>query len=104
MIQKKHFGRDIPAFPPSLLEADTSLMDEPPELFVGWERVASPVEGDALLMGFRDSPNHIGVAIKDGYRRGALHCIEKVGVVFTDRKNLERMGWRIRSVWRWRGQ
>ena len=102
-IQEAHYNRPIPEMGelgyPSV--GDTKKLFAAPKMYRGWERVVVPRDGDAILMSFSHQPHHIGTWIDVSGAKGVLHCLEKIGVVFTKEVGLNRSGWKIQSAWRY---
>jgi hypothetical protein len=61
----------------------------------GWQEVAQPIDGDAVLMARNRLPCHVGVWVAP---RGVLHAVEASGVVFTPDPAV--MGYRIVGFYR----
>jgi len=99
-VQRDHFGRDIPAIVLSvpLLQAMRQFKERPGLL--GWRPVvlAEAVDGDAVMMGHRAHPHHIGVFV-DGVP-GVLHCSAGAGSVLNSLFHLEMAAWQITGVYR----
>jgi hypothetical protein len=55
-------------------------------------QVDQPVDGDLVMMARRSVPVHIGIWVNANGRGGVLHCLEKSGVVFSDKLSLRAMG------------
>ncbi len=73
-----------------------------PEL-ARWQPVATPREGDAVLMSAARDPWHVGLwlAVDGG---GVLHCLEGAGVIFSKPVALKVAGWGRLSYWRFVGE
>lgn len=93
-VQREHFGVEMLD-----VEYDRSNWREGAEhLRQGdeksrWTEVTDPTEGDVILMGRNRMPIHIGVWIRANHTVGALHCLDRVGVVFQTRDMLRKTGW-----------
>jgi cell wall-associated NlpC family hydrolase len=93
-VQLCHFGLTLPDLP--------SLPDERRDLYraqmdsAAWRVIEQPVHGCGVLLRGGDRP-HVGVYLDlDG--GGVLHSQEGVGVIFTDRTKLRRVGY-PRASW-----
>lgn len=66
-----------------------------PELS-SWQVVDSPAEGDAVLMGPNNRPNHVGLWVNGG----VLHSVKGGGVIYTNPMMLRKSGWNILGNYR----
>ena len=66
----------------------------------GWQMVAEPQEGDAVLMARGARPCHVGLWVTPDPMAGILHSVEGAGVVFTPPDRLAGMGYRIVGMYR----
>jgi len=66
----------------------------------GWLPVATPREGDAVMMAKGTRPCHVGVWIDTGDAAGVLHWVEGNAVVFTIPSQLASFGYHILGFWR----
>jgi cell wall-associated NlpC family hydrolase len=64
-----------------------------------WEKVETPREGDAVLMGKNPRPSHVGTLIESP-TPSVLHCVEHIGVVVQSLSSLKAMGWRVIGFYR----
>lgn len=92
-VQKHHFNTEVPIISVDAddLRAVINAFESHPEK-KQWHLVKQPAEGDGVLMrqGRRDS--HVGVWLDvDG--GGVLHCVQGIGVVFSDSYSLKMNGW-----------
>jgi hypothetical protein len=105
MVQKNHFNRTLPDIEDrhsdSIRAAHTIKTHEERD---NWYEVQRPQEGDIVLMARRNVPVHVGVWILANNRGGVLHCVEKSGVVFSDRYSLSSMGFGGISYYHPKGQ
>ncbi len=99
-VQKQHFGRDLPAF-----KVDADNLRAVIKTFTAadernrWVEVAVPQEGDCLLLSQGKQPTHVGIWLNiDG--GGLLHCVRGAGVVFSNRTNLQLLGYNILGAYR----
>lgn len=102
-VWTRRMGWDVPAVPVDATDprATRHALSAPPEA-AGWQAVATPIEGDAVLMGRSARPGHVGVWITpDPDQPGVLHSVETSGVIFTERARLAGLGWRILGFYRW---
>lgn len=102
-VQRERFGRTIPAvvLDARLAEAMRLFRDRPATL--GWEKVDAPacaLSGDAVLMGHRRHPHHIGVWVDDYQGGGVLHCVAGVGSALHSLFHLDLAGWQITGIYR----
>lgn len=99
-IWRERFGRDVPAVDfdaASALDCRRALAQRPER--ANWHEVATPAEGDAVLMGKSARPSHVGVWVgADGGR--VLHCLQGHGVVCQDVTALRLMGLRVLGYYR----
>lgn len=66
-----------------------------PELS-SWQAVDAPHEGDAVLMGKNQRPDHVGLWLGGG----VLHSIQGGGVIYTTPLMLRHSGWNILGNYR----
>lgn len=93
MIQRKHFGIDMPAIDvnPEDFRAVAMEMKSSHEK-KRWQPSSSPAEGDFVLMAHAKYPSHAGIYLDvDG--GGVLHCVRGSGVVFASLAALKLSGW-----------
>ncbi len=100
LIQLNHFGRDLP--PIDIDAGDVAscvrAFNSHPEK-QHWQAIDVPMDGDVLLMSQNKQPTHIGVWLEiDG--GGVLHCVEKGGVIFTKRRDLNHLGYNLIQFYR----
>jgi len=100
-VQGAGFGRDIPAMVLNapLLVAMRQFRERP--ALLGWQRIDQPGaarDGDAVMLGHRAHPHHIGVFVADP--PGVLHCVAGSGSVLNSLFHLELAGWRITGLYR----
>lgn len=99
-IWRDHFGLDVPA-----VDVDACNRLACVRAFSGhaerasWHNVATPQEGDAVLLSQSKHPSHVGVWI-DADGGGVLHCIEGTGVVFQTVSSLRAAGWHTLEFYR----
>lgn len=100
-IQQDIFGRDLPlaVVALNLQEQTKSFVVDCIEKFCssGWGEVNSAADGDAVVMGFRTSAMHVGVAFNGSK---VIHALEGVGVVLSDISRLGLLGFNVLSIWR----
>lgn len=99
-VMAHRFGRELPAIPidASDLRAILTAFRDHPER-QRWSLVASPAEGDCVLLRQSRHPIHVGVWLSvDG--GGVLHAVEANGVVFQRVRDLLTCGWRIEGFYR----
>jgi len=99
-VQKEVFHVELPAFDvdvDNILSVAKELNSN--EEKSNWDKVCSPKEGDAVLMAHTKYPSHIGVWV-DADRGGVLHCTRGEGVVFSNYKSLEMLGWKTLTYYR----
>lgn len=103
MIQKRRFGRDLPAIPNpgELLGLARAFRDHPER--ARWPEVAEPREGDCVLLRCARYPVHVGVWVGEAIGGGVLHCAEAGGVVYQRRDALAANGWKIEGFYRFSG-
>lgn len=93
MVQRDHFDRILPDIEDrqsdSLNAARTIATHDERD---NWYEVSKPANGDLVLMARRNVPVHIGVWVHANARGGVLHCVEKSGVVYSDIRSLQSMG------------
>lgn len=99
-IWREVFGLDVPT-----VDVDAHSRLETIRAFGGhqeyanWHIVATPMDGDAVLMGRHRNPSHVGVwCASDG--GGIVHSLEKSCVVFTKPGALPAMGLRVIAYYR----
>lgn len=100
-VQREQFGRDIPPvlLGAPLLQAMRQFRERP--IILGWRLIAAPaqaIDGDAVMMGHRTHPHHIGVFVADV--PGVLHCAAGGGSVLNSLFHLEMAAWRITGIYR----
>jgi cell wall-associated NlpC family hydrolase len=99
-VMAHRFGSQLPEIPvdPSDVRAILTAFRDHPERR-NWSLVASPIEGDCVLMRQSRHPIHVGVWLAaDG--GGVLHAVEGSGVVFQRVRDLLVSGWRIEGFYR----
>lgn len=102
-VQRNTFGRELPALPVPDGLALTAVMRTFRDRanVVGWDKVDLPRRsGDAVLMGHRNHPHHIGVYVDDVGEGAVLHCVAGAGVVLPSLLHLELGGWQITGTYR----
>lgn len=103
-VQRERFGRVIdPVSIPGALR-DRILAFSAALEQVGWVKVATPIDGDAVLMSFHNRPHHIGVYVGDVARGSVLQSIEGSGVVLPSLASQEAGGWRVLGFYRPQGE
>ncbi len=99
-VWAEQFGRTVPAVDfdaASALDCRRALAQRPER--DNWIEVATPAEGDAVLMAKGRHPCHVGVWVAtDGGR--VLHCLQGHGVVCQDVTALRLMGLRVTGYYR----
>jgi cell wall-associated NlpC family hydrolase len=105
-VQRERFGRDLPAIPnpEDLLGIARHFRDHPERR--RWDLVATPQEGDCVLMRQARYPVHVGVWLDvDANSHGGrvLHVVRDKGVVAQTRDSLSAHGWRIEGFYRFIG-
>ena len=99
-VELKQFGIKVPfiAHPEKL----SKLLRTVPAAVaaMGWERVAVPRSGDAVLMAHWSHPSHAGVYVDDLDDGRVLHCAPGVGSVLHSRAHLRIANWRIIAFYR----
>ena len=63
----------------------------------GWAEVATPTEGDGVMMAKGAMPCHVGIWLALG---GVLHCVEGAGAIYTPAERLADLGYRIVGTYR----
>ncbi|WP_054008034.1 hypothetical protein [Cypionkella psychrotolerans] len=63
----------------------------------GWVAVATPAEGDGVMMAKGAMPCHVGIWLSLG---GVLHCVEGAGAIFTPTARLADLGYSICGTYR----
>jgi hypothetical protein len=92
-VQKHHFNIDVPLI---IIDGDdyravVKTFKNHPERR-NWIKKNSPSDGDCVLMRHSRDDSHVGVWLDvDG--GGALHCVQGIGVVFSDLSSLRLNGW-----------
>ena len=66
----------------------------------GWHRVELPQEGDAILMSKGARPCHVGIWVNPDGQAGALHSVERSGVIWTPIARVADLGFQIMGYWR----
>ena len=97
-VQRERFGRetlDIPFKSYEHIGVMREFKNSPERL--KWVETNEPKDGDAVLMSENKRPHHVGVWINNG----VLHCVEKVGVIFTNLQQLRRMRWNVLGYYTW---
>jgi cell wall-associated NlpC family hydrolase len=107
-VQKVHFERETPEIGVDAVDrfdrSAVSEMFKNSEELKNWEVVTfQPAEGDVILLSHSKEPIHIGVVIKPNGLTGVLHCVRKVGVIFTSIQDLGISGWHSQRIYRWKG-
>lgn len=59
----------------------------------GWEPVATPIEGDGVLLGKGRLASHVGVWV-DANGGAVLHCQQGAGSILSSRAMLDMTGWK----------
>lgn len=67
---------------------------------LGWEKVAKPLGGDAVLMAHHKRPSHVGLWVDDLNPPRILHCLPGAGVVLHTLAHLRIAQWRIIAYYR----
>ena len=65
-----------------------------------WQTIATPIEGDALLLRQSRHPIHVGIWIETEGEAGVLHALQGAGVVFQTLNSLMLSGWSVEGVYR----
>lgn len=92
-VWREQYGLEI-----SPIDVDSCNRMAAMRAFVGheerahWHNVATPQEGDAVLLSQSKHPSHVGVWV-DADGGGVLHCIEGAGVVFQTVASMRAAGW-----------
>lgn len=60
---------------------------------INWVQVDRPSDGDVVLLARKTIPIHIGVWVDANQSSGVLHCVERIGVMFSNLHNLRTQGW-----------
>jgi len=98
-VQREQFGREVPAVNIDALNLRAILTEfKNHDEYENWDEVATPVDGDAVLMSSSRLTSHIGVWL-DGC---VLHCVRGSGVVFTKPNQLASMGYKVTGYYRGR--
>ena len=107
-VQWKHFDTPVAFFgvkeytARDLLAMFSSF--ESREELVDWKLLTTPPEdGDAVLLGKNKQPCHVGVVASSGIyneTKGVLHCVEKMGVMFSPFDKLPSMHWNVIATYR----
>ena len=100
-IQAEHYDTEVNPIELKEYKAHqlSKTFDGHPE-YNNWVIVNEPKGGDAAFLSCGRFPNHVGVWIDTGAEKGVLHCEEKTGVMFSNRANLARAGWKIIHYYR----
>lgn len=67
-----------------------------------WFQVDRPKDGDIVLLARKNIPVHIGIWITANGSSGVLHCVERIGVMYSNLLNLKSQGWGGLSYYRYR--
>ena len=99
-VQRDRFGIHVPEIsePESLPKLLRKVPAAAAEL--GWEKIAVPRTGDAVLMAHHTHPSHCGVYVDDIAGGAILHCIAGPGSVLHSMRHLEIASWRIAAFYR----
>ena len=97
----ERWGWDVPPImvDPSDARATRQTLSVPPER-LGWDAIAMPREGDAVLMARGARPCHVGIWIEPDPEAGILHSVEHSGVIFTPPARLAGIGYRVVGYYR----
>ena len=108
-VQRDVFGRATPDIPYSdILTHIRSFMTHTD--LQHWPVVATPVDGDAVLLSGRHRPTHIGVwaAVAESCHSSSchikgriIHCDEGTGVVAQAVGDMDRRGWQVTAYRRY---
>ena len=99
-VWREQFAMDVPAVDVdacNMLACVRAFSSHPEK--ANWYHVATPQEGDAVLLSQSKHPSHVGVWI-DADGGGVLHCIEGGGVVFQTGSSLRVSGWHTLEFYR----
>ncbi len=99
-VQSRHYSRELPS-----INVDADNVRAVIKEFTSndernrWHAVASPQDGDCLLLSQSKEPTHVGIWIDvDG--GGLLHAVKGAGVIFTTPTNIKNMGYNILGAYR----
>ena len=93
MVQRNHFNRIMPDIADRRYSTfEAARIIESHEERDNWVEVTLPITGDLVLMARRCVPVHIGIWLQFAGKSGVLHCVERAGVVFSDKFSLKSMG------------
>lgn len=94
-VQAQHYGIEMHALGYGYEEWKlAALAIDRAEERQHWQEVTTPADGDLVLMGRSKLPLHIGIWIRANKTFGVLHCLDRVGVMFSTDGALRLMGWR----------
>ena len=101
-VQREVFDRTVPDIPYVGILSNVHAFGSHAELN-NWPEVDTPEDGDAVLLGGRTRPMHIGVwaATPDHNDGRVLHCDDGVGVVAQVVGDLDRRGWQVNAYRRY---
>jgi hypothetical protein len=99
IVQKREFKRALPKIALNAKDVRACVKNATQERDAHWQEVASPIEGDCVLMSQNQQPTHVGVWVDvDG--GGILHCVEGAGVIFTRKHMLQTIGFNFIGAYR----
>lgn len=98
-IQKVEFNRDVPVVNVegySLQGIVKTFRESTDETIGNWKKInfQDVKEGSAILLAQMKETHHIGIWINQD-SGGIIHCVEKIGVVFTTDDKIRASRWRI---------
>jgi len=101
-LYRERLGIEVPTVDVdalSLLSVAKLLKDKDGGLHKDWVKVEAPKDMDAVELSHAKDPHHVGLWLDvDG--GGVLHCVQGIGVMFSNPTNLHMSGWKIKGYWR----
>lgn len=104
-VQRSHYGRELPDVAINAAEnlAVARACIETSQDTAAWQQVATPRDGDCVLMARSRNPVHVGVWVQAGAKAGVLHCARGLGVTHQTPLDLRTASWGRLTYYRWIG-
>lgn len=99
-VELRQFGIRVPAFSQPAGPSKLVRKVRDGAVALGWEEVAVPRSGDAVLLAHWSHPSHVGVWVGDLRGGAVLHCVQGAGSVLHTRSHLQAARWRIVAFYR----
>ena len=103
-IKREHYDVELPIIDVDAMDLRKIFkVTTDHEEYQNWREVDIPKDGDLVTMAQAKFPSHIGVYLEiDG--GAVIHCVQGMGVCFSNRFSLRNSGWGRSRYWRLKDQ